>query len=104
MSQIPLELVPERKVYTVAELSFAVKNLLESNFPDVWVAGEISNFRAAPSGHYYFTLKDNSAQLRAVCFRNQARYLKFKPQDGLSVIARGRLSVYESRGEYQLYV
>jgi exodeoxyribonuclease VII large subunit len=104
MSQIPLNLVPERKIYTVAELSFAVKDLLESSFPDVWVTGEISNFRAAPSGHYYFTLKDNSAQLRAVCFRNQARYLKFKPQDGLAVIARGRLSVYEARGEYQLYV
>ncbi len=104
MSQIPLDLVPERKIYTVAELSFAVKDLLESSFPDVWVTGEISNFRAAPSGHYYFTLKDNSAQLRAVCFRNQARYLKFKPQDGLAVIARGRLSVYEARGEYQIYV
>jgi exodeoxyribonuclease VII large subunit len=104
MSQIPLDLLPERKLYTVAELSLAVKNLLESSFPDVWVTGEVSNFRAAASGHYYFTLKDASAQLRAVCFRNQARYLKFRPQDGLSVIARGRLSVYEARGEYQLYV
>jgi exodeoxyribonuclease VII large subunit len=104
MSQLPLNLVPERKLYTVAELSVAVKDLLESSFPDVWVTGEVSNFRAAPSGHYYFTLKDASAQLRAVCFRNQARYLKFKPQDGLSVIARGHLSVYETRGEYQLYV
>jgi exodeoxyribonuclease VII large subunit len=104
MSQIPLSLVPERKLYTVAELSFAVKDLLEASFPDVWVTGEVSNFRAAASGHYYFTLKDATAQLRAVCFRNQARYLRFKPQDGLSVIARGRLSVYETRGEYQLYV
>jgi exodeoxyribonuclease VII large subunit len=104
MSQLPLNLVPERKVYTVAELSLTVKDLLESSFPDIWVTGEVSNFRAAPSGHYYFTLKDDSAQLRAVCFRNQARYLKFRPQDGLSVIARGRLSVYEARGEYQLYV
>jgi len=104
MNQIPLNLMPERKLYTVAELSFAVKDLLETSFPDVWVTGEVSNFRAAASGHYYFTLKDSSAQLRAVCFRNQARYLKFKPQDGLAVIARGRLSVYESRGEYQLYV
>ncbi|MEJ2006776.1 MAG: exodeoxyribonuclease VII large subunit [Acidobacteriota bacterium] len=104
MSQIPLNLVPERKLYTVAELSLAVKDLLESAFPDIWVTGEVSNFRAAASGHLYFTLKDTSAQLRAVCFRNQARYLKFKPQDGLSVIARGHLSVYEARGEYQLYV
>src|SRR5574337_621998 len=104
MSQIPLNLVPERKVYTVAGLSLAVKELLETSFPGVWVAGEVSNFRAAASGHYYFTLKDASAQLRAVCFRNQARYLKFKPQDGLAVIARGHLSIYEARGEYQLYV
>ncbi|HET7102298.1 MAG TPA: exodeoxyribonuclease VII large subunit, partial [Terriglobia bacterium] len=104
MNQIPLNLIPERKLYTVAELSFSVKDLLETSFPDVWVTGEVSNFRAAASGHYYFTLKDTSAQLRAVCFRNQARYLKFKPQDGISVIARGRLSVYEARGEYQLYI
>jgi exodeoxyribonuclease VII large subunit len=104
MSQIPFDLVPERKLYSVAELSFAVKDLLETSFPDVWVTGEVSNFRPAASGHFYFTLKDASAQLRAVCFRNQARYLKFKPQDGLAVIARGHLSVYEARGEYQLYV
>ncbi|HET9177882.1 MAG TPA: exodeoxyribonuclease VII large subunit [Terriglobia bacterium] len=104
MSQIPLNLVPQRKIYTVAELSFAVKNLLETSYPDVWVTGEVSNFRAAPSGHCYFTLKDASAQLKAVCFRNQARYLKFRPQDGLAVIARGHLGVYEARGEYQLSV
>lgn len=104
MSQIPLNLVPQRKIYTVAELSFAFKGLLETNFPDVWVTGEVSNFRAAASGHCYFTLKDASAQLKAVCFRNQARYLKFRPQDGLAVIARGRMSVYEARGEYQLCV
>ncbi|MGD0921362.1 MAG: exodeoxyribonuclease VII large subunit [Terriglobia bacterium] len=94
----------QRKIYSVSELSLELKNLLEKQFPDVWVTGEVSNFRAATSGHFYFTLKDASAQIRAVCFRNQARYLKFKPQDGLSVIARGHLSVYEARGEYQLYV
>ena len=104
LSQIALNLIPERKIFTVSELNVAVKALLESQFPDVWVAGEVSNFRAAASGHFYFTLKDASAQLKAVCFRNQARYLKFKPRDGLSVIARGRLGVYEARGEYQLYV
>ncbi len=81
-----------------------IRSLLEKQFPQVWVTGEVSNFRAASSGHFYFTLKDAKAQLRAVCFRNQARYLKFKPQDGISLIARGRLSVYEARGEYQLYV
>ncbi len=106
MSQVPFtfELVPQRKIYSVSELSLELKGLLEQKFPDVWVAGEVSNFRPAASGHLYFTLKDASAQLRAVCFRNQARYLKFKPQDGISVIARGHLSVYEARGEYQLYV
>ena len=104
MDQLAFNLIPERKIYSVSELSVAIKNLLESKFPDVWVAAEVSNFRAAASGHLYFTLKDAGAQLKAVCFRNQARYLKFKPQDGLSVIARGRLGVYEARGEYQLYV
>jgi exodeoxyribonuclease VII large subunit len=104
MTQPSLNFAPERKIFTVSEISLEIRNLLEKKFPDVWVAGEVSNFRAAASGHFYFTLKDATAQLRAVCFRNQARYLKFKPQDGISVIARGHLSVYEARGEYQLYV
>ena len=104
MSQGQLTFAPERKIFTVSELSVEIKGLLEKRFPDVWVAGEVSNFRGATSGHLYFTLKDANAQIRAVCFRNQARYLKFKPQDGISVIARGHLSVYEARGEYQLYV
>jgi exodeoxyribonuclease VII large subunit len=98
------DLQSQRKIYSVTELSLELKKLLEKQFPDIWVTGEVSNFRAATSGHFYFTLKDASAQIRAVCFRNQARYLKFKPQDGISVIARGHLSVYEARGEYQLYV
>jgi len=104
MTQGLLDLGPQRKVYTVSELTQEIKSLFEKQFPDVWVTGEVSNFRAASSGNLYFTLKDASAQLRAVCFRNLARYLKFKPQDGISVIARGRLNVYEARGEYQLYV
>jgi len=104
MSQAFLDFSPTRKIFSVSELSQEIKNLLEKQYPDVWVTGEVSNFRAAGSGHLYFTLKDATAQLRAVCFRNQARYLKFKPQDGISVIARGHLSVYEARGEYQLYV
>ena len=106
MSQVPFpfDLAPQRRIYSVAELSLELKILLEKKFPDVWVTGEVSNFRGATSGHLYFTLKDASAQIRAVCFRTQARYLKFKPQDGISVIARGHLSVYEARGEYQLYV
>lgn len=104
MSQSLFEFPTKRKILSVSELTQQVKGLLEKNFAEVWVQGEVSNFRPAGSGHLYFTLKDAGAQLRAVCFRNQARYLKFKPQDGISVIARGRLSVYEARGEYQLYV
>jgi exodeoxyribonuclease VII large subunit len=104
LSQASLNFQSQRKIYSVSELSQDIRKLLEKEFPDVWVTGEVSNFRAATSGHLYFTLKDESAQIRAVCFRNQARFLKFKPQDGISVIARGHLSVYEARGEYQLYV
>ncbi|HLY60429.1 MAG TPA: exodeoxyribonuclease VII large subunit [Terriglobia bacterium] len=104
MSQSLFEFTTKRKILSVSELTQQVKGLFEKNFAEVWVEGEVSNFRPASSGHLYFTLKDAGAQLRAVCFRNQARYLKFKPQDGISVIARGRLSVYEARGEYQLYV
>jgi len=104
MGQSLFDFQPQRQVYSVSELTQVLKGLLETHFPDVWVAGEMSNVRPATSGHLYFTLKDANAQLRAVCFRNQARYLKFKPQDGVSVIARGRLSVYEARGEYQLLV
>jgi exodeoxyribonuclease VII large subunit len=102
MGQSDFDFQPQRKIYSVSELSLEIRKQLERHFLDVWVTGEISNFRAATSGHLYFTLKDTNAQIRAVCFRNQARYLKFKPEDGLSVIARGRLSVYEMRGEYQL--
>lgn len=91
-----------RRVYTVSALTQAIRGALEPRFRDVWVSGEVSNCRPAASGHLYFTLKDSGAQLRVVCFRNQARYLRFKPQDGVSLIARGRLCVYEARGEYQL--
>ena len=104
MEQLGFDLVPQRQVFTVSELTAAVRVVLEDSFFDVWVVGEISNARLAPSGHYYFTLKDRDAQLRCVCFRQEARYLKIKPQDGLAVIARGRVGVYEARGEYQLYV
>ena len=104
MGQAAFDFKSLRKIYTVSELTQEVRAIVEDQFPDVWVTGEISNYRPAGSGHCYFTLKDANAQLRAVCFRNQARYLKFKPEDGLSVIARGQLSVYEARGEYQLIV
>jgi exodeoxyribonuclease VII large subunit len=95
---------PERKVYTVSDLTARIRELLEGEFGEVWVQGEVSNFKAAPSGHVYFTLKDQGAQLRAVLFKSALRLLKFQPKDGLSVTARGRISVYDPRGEYQLIV
>ena len=104
MEQTQLDFTSERRIYSVADLTAVVRELLEDAFPDAWVSGEISNARRAPSGHWYFTLKDDRAQLRCVCFRQDALYLKIKPRDGIAVIARGRVGVYEARGEYQLYV
>ena len=104
MEQIEFGFEPARRVFTVTELNAAIHGLLEREFADVWVTGEISGTRLAASGHYYFTLKEQEAQVRCVCFRQTARYLKFKPQDGVAVIARGRVDVYEVRGEYQLLV
>jgi len=94
----------ERRPQTVSELTGAVRKSLESRFSSVWVEGEISNFKAHSSGHWYFTLKDESAQLRAKCFRSTNTRIRFRPTDGLYVRARGRLSVYEPRGEYELVV
>src|SRR5271155_3478474 len=104
MEQMALAWGPSRKTFTVTELSAQIRDLLGSEFDDVWVAGEISGSKMAASGHCYFTLKDQEAQVRCVCFRNSLRYLKFKPQDGVAVLARGRIDVYEARGEYQLLV
>jgi exodeoxyribonuclease VII large subunit len=104
VEQIVISWEPVRNSYTVAELSAKIRGMLEDEFNDVWVAGEISGCRMAASGHCYFTLKDHEAQLRCVCFRNSLRYIKFKPQDGMSILARGHIDVYEARGEYQLLV
>ena len=90
------------KVYTVTELTASIQDLLEEHFDFVWVEGEISNFRSPASGHYYMVIKDEQAQIRAVMFRIQARYLKFLPEDGMKVIAQGRIGVYAPRGEYQI--
>jgi exodeoxyribonuclease VII large subunit len=90
-----------RTVYTVSELTARIRDLLETTFLEIWVEGELSNSRLWNTGHLYFTLKDGSSQIRAVMFRSDVRYLKFKPEDGLHVIARGRLGVYEPKGEYQ---
>jgi exodeoxyribonuclease VII large subunit len=93
---------PSRRVWTVRDLVSTVRTAVEREYTDVFVEGEISNYRPASSGHQYFTLKDGDAQLRIVMFRTQARLLRFKPADGLQVIARGRVTVYEARGELQL--
>ena len=93
---------PARRILTISELTQKIKALLETNLYYVWVEGEISNLRSPVSGHIYFTLKDAGAQIRAVVFRNQAKFFKFKPSDGLHVICRGMVSVYQERGEYQL--
>lgn len=93
---------PFRYILTVSELTQEIKDLLEVKFFEIWVEGEISNLRVPPSGHIYFTLKDDFSQIRAVLFRMQVRALRFLPEDGLHVICRGRVSLYEKRGEYQL--
>lgn len=94
----------DRKVLTVSQLTQLIKTQLETLFPEVWVEGEISNFRPYHSGHIYFTLKDSQAQLRAVLFRSAAQRVPFTLQDGLKVICRGAITVYEPRGEYQIIV
>ena len=93
-----------RLIYTVSELTAKLKTHLKLFFPNIWVEGEISNLRIPSSGHYYFTLKDSQSQIRGVMFRSQQRILPFVPEDGMRVICRGRVNVYEPRGEYQLLV
>ncbi len=92
----------ERRVWTVRSLVNDVRQRIEVAYADLWVEGEISNCRPAPSGHIYFTLKDGEAQLPVVLFRRQAQLLRFRPTDGLAVLVRGRISVYETRGQLQL--
>jgi len=94
----------ERRPLSVSELTTAIRGALESRFASVWVEGEISNFKAHSSGHWYFTIKDETAQLRAKCFRSANTRIRFRPTDGLHVRARGRLTVYAPRGEYELTV
>jgi exodeoxyribonuclease VII large subunit len=96
------EQAPTRRIWRVADLVSAVRTTVERGYTDVWVEGEISNFRPAESGHLYFTLKDGDAQLRVVMFRSQARLLRFRPENGMQIIARGRVTIYDARGELQL--
>ena len=93
-----------RRALTVSELTDRVQGVLETDFFDVWVEGEVSNLRFAPSGHWYFSLKDDHAQLRAVVWKTATRLIRFRPKDGMKVVVRGGLRVYPPRGEYQLSV
>ncbi len=96
------EIAEARRVWAVRDLISAVRTALEREYTDVWVEGEISNYRPAESGHLYFTLKDGESQLRIVMFKSSARLLRFRPDNGMQVIARGRVTIYEQRGELQL--
>ena len=98
----PESSAPERRILTVSELTGRIRTVLEERFVEVWVEGELSNCRLWNTGHLYFTLKDAGAQMKGVMFRSAYRYLRFKPEDGLRVVARGRVSVYDPKGEYQI--
>src|SRR6202142_3823918 len=93
---------PDRRIWTVRDLVAAVRTHIEREYGEAWAEGEISNFRAQDSGHLYFTLKDQNSQIRAVMFRSQARLLRFRPENGMQVVLRGRVTIYEDRGELQI--
>jgi exodeoxyribonuclease VII large subunit len=93
---------PRRRVVSVSELTSEIRRVIDTSFGDVWVEGEISNCRVWNTGHLYFTLKDRHAQIKAVMFRSALRYLRFKPEDGQHVVVRGRIGVYDPKGEYQI--
>ena len=93
---------PERRIWTVRELVATVRTHMEREYGDAWVEGEISNFRAQNSGHMYFTLKDENSQISVVLFRSSARLLRFRPADGMQVVVRGRVTIYEDRGQLQI--
>jgi exodeoxyribonuclease VII large subunit len=96
-----VDLFAQRKVYSVYEITSDIKRSLDK-MGIIWIQGEISNCKLHSSGHLYFSLKDSRAQIKAACFRNNNMYLKFRPEDGMEVVVRGRLSVYEPRGDYQI--
>lgn len=100
--EAPAKVEDTRRIWKVGDLVTEARTYLERRFADLWVEGEISNLRVAPSGHIYFTLKDGDAQLPAVLFRRQASLLRFRPQDGLQVLVRGKITIYEQRGQMQL--
>ena len=92
----------EQTALSVSDLTRQIKELLEGSFPQLWVEGEISNFIHHGSGHMYFTLKDDNAEIRSVMFKGNNQFLRFKPENGMKVLLNGRISVYELRGQYQL--
>ena len=96
--------MPQQKIYRVAEITRLIKTILEDEVGDIWIEGELSNFRKPVSGHCYFTLKDKSAQIAAVMFRGSQRDLRFQPADGMMVRVCGQVSVYEKSGRYQIIV
>jgi exodeoxyribonuclease VII large subunit len=104
LEQIALNWGRPKRNYTVSELAGEMRVLLAGEFSDVHVTGELSGVKLAASGHYYFTLKDANAQLKCVCYKMTARYLRFKPQEGAAVLAHGRVDLYDARGELQLIV
>jgi exodeoxyribonuclease VII large subunit len=97
-----MQMKPQRDVYTVARLNGEARQLLEAGLPTLWVEGELSNFSSPASGHWYFTLKDRDAQIRCAMFRARNLGVGFKPRDGQQLLLRGRVSLYEPRGDYQL--
>jgi exodeoxyribonuclease VII large subunit len=103
-TQLQFNLMPDRRIWSVSELTARIRDVFAKNFTDILVQGEISNCRDAQSGHIYCTLKDERAQIRCVCFKTQLRAMKFRPEDGLRVTVRGSISVYEARGDYQIYI
>jgi exodeoxyribonuclease VII large subunit len=104
MEQYALSFVPERRIWSLRELSDAIRVALDRGFANIWISGEISGTKLIPSGHCYFTLKDTDAQIKCVCWKLSYWRLKFKPKDGVEVLVRGRVDIYEQRSEYQFVV
>jgi exodeoxyribonuclease VII large subunit len=104
MEQYALSFVPERRIWSLRELSDAIRGALDRGFANIWISGEISGTKLVPSGHCYFTLKDTDAQIKCVCWKLSYWRLKFKPKDGIEVLVRGRIDIYEQRSEYQFVV
>lgn len=104
MEQFSLSFLPERRIYSLRELSDGIRSALDRSFANIWISGEISGVRVVSSGHCYFSLKDADAQIKCVCWKLTYWRLKFKPIDGVQVLIRGRVDIYEQRSEYQFVV